>query len=186
MLTASVRPANWRLQQIVAQLPHVWRIFVASHSMALVLVNSRRGGFGPYQYLLICPNSLATPVAPSGVSERKPKGLDGGAPPNLSSPGTPSRASVSVRFLPDEFVAQCAANHPGKVVECLKRSGTARRRPRKAPSSVCSPRTIGGNKSFHSRSSFETIAGGTLAREKSSTRLSRDGAQLTMSNDEAR
>jgi hypothetical protein len=48
--------------------------FVASHSMALAMVNSRRGGFGPYQYLLICLNSLATPVAPSGVSERKPKG----------------------------------------------------------------------------------------------------------------
>ena len=60
-------------------------------------------------------NSLAIPVAPSAASERKPKALDGGAPPNLSSPGTPSRASVSVRFLPDELVAQCAANHPGEV-----------------------------------------------------------------------
>ena len=37
--TASVRPANWQLRKIVAQLPHVWRIFVASHSTALAMVN---------------------------------------------------------------------------------------------------------------------------------------------------
>ena len=51
---------------------------------------------------------------------------------------------------------------------------------------MCSPWTILANTKFHSRSSFETIAGGTLAREKSSTLLSRDGAQLAMSNDNAR
>ncbi len=49
---------------------------------------------------------------------------------------------------------------------------------------MCSPRTIGGNMQFHSRSSFETIAGGTPAREKSSTLLSRDGAQQAMPNDD--
>ena len=49
---------------------------------------------------------------------------------------------------------------------------------------MCSPRTIGGNTRSHSRSSFETIAGGTLAREKSSMFLSRDGAQQAMPNDD--
>ena len=43
-----------------------------------------------------------------------------------------------------------------------------------------------GNTRFRSLSSFETIAGGTLAREKSSILLSRDGGQLRMSNDDAR
>ena len=50
---------------------------------------------------------------------------------------------------------------------------------------MCSPWTISANTKFHSRSSFETIAGGTLAREKSLTLLSRDGAQLAMSADDA-
>ena len=36
------------------------------------------------------------------------------------------------------------------------------------------------------RSSFETIAGGMLTREKSSTLLSQGGAQPAMSNDNAR
>ena len=43
-----------------------------------------------------------------------------------------------------------------------------------------------GQYGFHSRSFFETIAGGTLAREKSLTLLSRAGDQQAMSNDEAR
>ena len=51
---------------------------------------------------------------------------------------------------------------------------------------MCSPWTILANTRFHSRSFFETIAGGTLAREKSLTLLSRAGDQLAMSNDEAR
>jgi hypothetical protein len=42
-----------------------------------------------------------------------------------------------------------------------------------------------GDTSFHSRSSFETIAGGTLAREKSLTLLSRDGALPMMLNNAA-
>jgi len=47
------------------------------------MVNYSCDGFGPYQYLLICPNNLAIPVAPSGVSERKPKALNGGVPLQL-------------------------------------------------------------------------------------------------------
>ena len=50
---------------------------------------------------------------------------------------------------------------------------------------VLAAETIGGNTRFHSRSSFETIAGGTLAQEKSLTLLSWGGAQPAMSNDDA-
>jgi hypothetical protein len=40
-------------------------------------------------------NSLAIPVAQSAASERKPKALDGGALPNLSSAGN---SSLGFRF----------------------------------------------------------------------------------------
>ena len=40
---------------------------------------------------------------------------------------------------------------------------------------MCSPWTSAANMKFHSRSSFETRPGGTLAREKSLTLLLRDG-----------
>jgi hypothetical protein len=48
-------PADWQVRKIVARLPHLWRISVASHSTALAMVNSRRDGFGLYQYSFISP-----------------------------------------------------------------------------------------------------------------------------------
>jgi hypothetical protein len=67
---AGAKSANWPLWTIVAQLPHLWQIFVASILTALAMVNHNCDGFGPYQYCLDARTVFAIPVAPSDVSER--------------------------------------------------------------------------------------------------------------------
>jgi hypothetical protein len=69
-LSTGAKSANWPLWTIVAQLPHLWQIFVASILTALAMVNHNCDGFGPYQYCLDARTVFAIPVAPSDVSER--------------------------------------------------------------------------------------------------------------------
>jgi hypothetical protein len=68
--STGAKSANWPLWTIVAQLPHLWQIFVASILTALAMVNHNCDGFGPYQYCLDARTVFAIPVAPSDVSER--------------------------------------------------------------------------------------------------------------------
>ena len=80
--SASVRSTNWQLRRIVAQLPHLWRIFVASHSTAMAMETVEARRVWPIPILVHLPETNgATPVAPSGVSERKPKGFTAERPP---------------------------------------------------------------------------------------------------------
>jgi len=48
---------------------------------------------------------------------------------------------------------------------------------------MCSPWTVAADTRFRSGLFFETVAGGTLARENSSTLLSWDGAESVMADD---
>jgi hypothetical protein len=57
------------LQKIVAQLPHLWQIFVLSILSTLVVINLSSDGFDAYQYYLDSQPVFAIPVECSDVYE---------------------------------------------------------------------------------------------------------------------
>ena len=141
-------------------------------------------GSSPILILVYLTNSLPIPVAPQVLSAPQPKALHGSASQICRTSVRPSRVLSSRVSWKIPCRPQSAATGPCKSFQTSKKRW---RMPDPEWNSTTAPEEGAtvyvlalddiGHYVFHSRSSFETIAGGTLTPGKNLTLLSRGGAR---------